>query len=110
MKTFFATFGTGKPFRGKYVGIVAENESDAREAMFECFGEKWGFMYRAKEGKELERQVTDYGLSSLLFLKVGPCREGETYSDCVKLIGRTNFAEAYNLEQEERDNDIRQRT
>lgn len=67
-KPFFVTFGCDKAFGKNYVGIIAPSEEDARNAMHECFGDKWGFMYSG--AAELKDQVTRFGLTPLCCLKV----------------------------------------
>lgn len=67
MKTFFFTFGHGKAFKDKFVGVIAQDEEQARQAMFDHFGDKWAFNYPAP--LNLRRQTRDFNLKPLIFLK-----------------------------------------
>lgn len=50
------TFGCGQEHEGKYVKIWG-TFGEAREKMFEKYGDKWAFQYTEKEwGKWLERK------------------------------------------------------
>lgn len=58
MENFYFTFGqnhyhpsTGESMRNYWIKITANNENDARNVMFEKFGEKWCFSY-TEEGFE----------------------------------------------------------
>lgn len=93
MKTFFFTFGCGKPFRDKYVGIIARDSNDAREAMFECFGPKWAFDYR---GKELSQAVLEYGYSPLCYLRASRYTDLDDLD--VRMCDGSEWAQALNLE------------
>lgn len=47
------TFGHGQPFQGKYVRIEGEY-MDARNQMYNIFGDKWGFQYSIDEWRKME--------------------------------------------------------
>lgn len=66
-KTFFATFGSGKAFKDRYVGILASTGEDARMAMHDIFGDKWAFMY---PGKDLQSSVLQYHYKPLIYVKM----------------------------------------
>lgn len=65
-KAFFVTFGGNRPFAKHYVGILAVDVDDARKAIFDSFNNKWSMIYPARE---LGRQINDFGLLPLCFLK-----------------------------------------
>lgn len=77
-KQFFATFAGASPFAKNYIGIRAKDISDARQAMFDVFGKRWCFMYSTDNG-ELERQILDYNLKPLAFIKDGKQITKEQY-------------------------------
>lgn len=66
-KTFFATFGSGKALKGRYVGILAPTSEDAHLAMHDVFGAKWAFMY---PGKDLQSSVLEYHYKPLMYVKL----------------------------------------
>ena len=66
-KTFFATFGSGKALKGRYVGILAASDNEAHTAMHEIFGDKWAFMY---PGKDLQSDVLKYNYKPLIYIRL----------------------------------------
>lgn len=66
-KTFFATFGSGKALKKRYVGIIAVSLETAHEAMHEIFGTKWSHMYR---GADLRSSVLRFDYKPLIYIKV----------------------------------------
>lgn len=69
MNKFFFTFGTGWPYRRKYVEIHAPDSEKAREMMNDAHGTRWGFQY---DEKEFEGQVEQWGLTRLSLLSISP--------------------------------------
>jgi len=67
MQKFYATFMQKQAFNRHYVTIIADNESIARDAMDEHFGNKWGFMYDASR---FRGQTEEYGLKELCRIAV----------------------------------------
>jgi hypothetical protein len=50
-KMFYFTFGFGQENQGKYQPILASSSYNAREKMFEMYGDKWCFEYSEQEWK-----------------------------------------------------------
>lgn len=64
METFYFTFGVGHAFGDKFQQIVAENMEQARETMFNTFGNAWSFGYSEQEFK--------HSMSNGYFLNLTP--------------------------------------
>jgi len=57
-KEFYATFGCGQVNQGSTQKIIAENINEAREVMFEFYGDKWAFVYSSlEEIHEMDKKV-----------------------------------------------------
>ena len=98
-KTFFVTFGCGGALRDRIVGIVADDEMTARQAICSVFGTKWAFIYRAKRNSELIRQRQEFNYSFLFCLNAR--KVSEHNEPIVALSDEDNFYAAYNLEDED---------
>ena len=62
---YIFTFGQGQEHAGKYVKIYG-SYNDAREKMFDRYGEKWAFQYSAEEWKAWEERRPSYLEEKLL--------------------------------------------
>lgn len=49
MRPFYFTFGSGHKYDPAYTKILAKDEQDARNIMFERFGKAWAFCYKKLE-------------------------------------------------------------
>ena len=87
MTIYYATFMQRQATKNHFIMITADNEEQARDAMFEHFGNKWMTVY---EEDGFEKQIIDFKLSELLHIRVinHGCREHESLE--YKLEGKTN--------------------
>lgn len=67
LQEFYVTFMQKQAFKNKYVRIMATNGSEARDAMFAHFGDKWMTSY---EGSAFEGQIERFGLEELCCILV----------------------------------------
>ncbi len=67
MAIFYATFMQRQATKNYYVMITAPNEKQARDAMFEHFGDKWMTVYK---GEGFGQQIIDFQLSELIHIQV----------------------------------------
>ena len=62
---YIFTFGQGQEHAGHYVKIFG-TYGEAREKMFDRYGEKWAFQYSAEDWKEWEERRPSYLEEKLL--------------------------------------------
>ena len=62
MSIFYATFGVGMAYRKRYVKLIAENESKARDMMHAAHGAMWCVIYTEDRFKG---QKEKYGYTEL---------------------------------------------
>lgn len=61
IKKFIFTFGCGQENAGYYQEIYAKNSDEAREKMFEMYGDKWAFQYTEEDWeRNKERAVQNH--------------------------------------------------
>lgn len=65
IQKFFTTFGCGTPLRDHLVMVLANDESEAREAIFETFGPKFCCVYPEEDKAE---KIDKYGNFPVLFI------------------------------------------
>ena len=58
-ETWIFTFGVGQQHEGKYVRIRG-TYGEARQKMFDLFGDKWAFQYSEKEWIDWENRRPSY--------------------------------------------------
>lgn len=51
MKKYIFTFGLGQPHRKRYQVIYAKSYDEARELMFEAYGNQWSWQYNEDQWK-----------------------------------------------------------
>lgn len=73
MPKYIFTFGSGQENAGRCQPIVATNEIQARQRMFEVYGNKWAFMYTEEEWNKSVADGT--GIERPLMSII--CEEGE---------------------------------
>lgn len=60
---WFGTFGGGSVFHNRYYLMKDMTREEARELMFDTFGNRWSHLYSTSD---LEKQIQDYNLKPLI--------------------------------------------